>query len=428
MQRVPLLCLPFLVSCVAEPSDRSANDAETERVADVATEAAPNQLLQDQPLGASDVAILLPMDDAVVIAASDRPGGTALLARSWIEEVAAAFARTSVGDAFELENYYEDWRLVSLRVSPCAPLGVFPGHEPDALCWPQVRLVWQPVLADLDVGWTIFDFYGDDRAIHTLYDWSSANAPTGLAMARAIRSTLASGGSSTNLPAELRADFEAARDVAAGEVITELLALRGALSADAWDALDLRPELLASADEAAAFGTRLRAWLGIRAQPQRLTELTSFSLPAGRVPALLDQWAFIAFTANDGVLSQRDLEIRSRQTGAVLAALPGAQVVDTSAEDPRLVDALAGAAGSELAEQVIFSPADAARLGDTITDPRQTLIPNTSCASCHRFGQLRFDFHNLSHLEEREHTISPRVNRDVERDLDWLMDWQARQE
>ncbi|MCX6130742.1 MAG: hypothetical protein NTX25_16995, partial [Proteobacteria bacterium] len=63
---------------------------------------------------------------------------------------------------------------------------------------------------------------------------------------------------------------------------------------------------------------------------------------------------------------------------------------------------------------------DIAEMSPRIQDRQQTLVPNTSCVSCHKLNALRFDFHNFSYLEDRDITISPRVIRDVELDLAWL--------
>ena len=67
---------------------------------------------------------------------------------------------------------------------------------------------------------------------------------------------------------------------------------------------------------------------------------------------------------------------------------------------------------------VIIDPEDVDALGDAMAD--QFFVPNTSCASCHRLNNLRFDFHSLSHLEDGNMTISPRVVGDVDRELWWV--------
>ena len=69
-----------------------------------------------------------------------------LLPEHWLNLVSSKFYNTDVQDALDLENRYEDWRLVSMRVTPCGPLGIRLDQDIDDLCWPAVRLVWQPVL------------------------------------------------------------------------------------------------------------------------------------------------------------------------------------------------------------------------------------------------------------------------------------------
>ncbi len=50
-------------------------------------------------------------------------------------------------------------------------------------------------------------------------------------------------------------------------------------------------------------------------------------------------------------------------------------------------------------------------------------MANTTCATCHRLNGLRFDFHSLSHFEDNDHTVSPRVEADVARDRAWSQAW-----
>lgn len=369
---------------------------------------------------AQDLAILIPMDVPNPITAGD-----GLLPEAWLDEVDAVMRGTPVGDAMSLENYPDDFRIVSLRVNPCAPLGIHPGQAPGQLCWPEVRLVWQPVIRDMDVGWARFDYYADDRAIHAIYPYVSDVAEASI---RAdVEHALSAGEAAGELPASLVSRFSAARDAAVMRLITEVTALRGDVADNALQTLDVRAELFFADGEARGFMGRLRSWLERRTPPSRLGQLTAFSLPEGRVPALADIWVFVAFAAENGQLRLRDIPITSRRDGRTLVTLPGVQVVDMSAEDPIVTDALGNSdVEGELREQVIFDSGDIARLGHALSDPAQTLIPNTSCASCHRLNDIRFDFHNLSHLEERPHTVSPRVRADVEHELAWLRGFFAR--
>ena len=117
-----------------------------------------------------DLAVLLPMDvDPPILGELPTQFDRKLLSREWVDEVSAAFGPTDIGPGFSSENSYEDWQLVSMRIAPCGPLGSFPGELPEGVCWPQVRLVWQPVIANHHTGWMYVDTYGDDRAIHALY-------------------------------------------------------------------------------------------------------------------------------------------------------------------------------------------------------------------------------------------------------------------
>jgi hypothetical protein len=71
-------------------------------------------------------------------------------------------------------------------------------------------------------------------------------------------------------------------------------------------------------------------------------------------------------------------------------------------------------------DSVALFRSDFRRLAPLIQDRRSRLVDNTSCATCHKLNPLRFDFHNLSYLEDQPITVSPRVNTDVALDLAWL--------
>ena len=117
-----------------------------------------------------DLAILLPLDPAPLFPADTRLyGEQELLPGEWLKAVSRAYQDTDVADAMESESLPEDWRLVSIRVSPCAPIGRSPAQAPASLCWPIVRLVWQPVVNHMQLAGVNLPAYADDRAIHTLY-------------------------------------------------------------------------------------------------------------------------------------------------------------------------------------------------------------------------------------------------------------------
>ena len=83
------------------------------------------------------------------------------------------------------------------------------------------------------------------------------------------------------------------------------------------------------------------------------------------------------------------------------------------------VEAEIATGNNELSLSVIISSEDIDEMGPEMADPYSFLVPNTSCASCHRLNGLRFDFHSLSGFEDRGITVSPRVTKDVARDMFW---------
>ena len=151
-------------------------------------------------------------------------------------------------------------------------------------------------------------------------------------------------------------------------------------------------------------------------------ELTSFSLPEGRAPALLNLWVFVAFNGSQGQLAQKPIEVIGRESGFVIGHAGMDEAVGmTITPDPELLEGLDDPQfAEELEASVPFERADLDRLDAVINDPNKTLVPNTVCSGCHSYNPIRFDFHALSHMEHREATVAPRVNADVANDLLWL--------
>ncbi|HEU4411447.1 MAG TPA: hypothetical protein VFS43_39715 [Polyangiaceae bacterium] len=377
-----------------------------------------------------DLAIALSLESASLPSALDRlGGGPPLLPPAWYNEVVRAYGETSVGSALESENLLADWRVVSLRLAPCAPLGLTPAHDVDRLCWPEVRLVWQPILpgfSDDNIG---SDTHADDRAIHALYD-APPEAALGAADAARARELLAavgaynaawSGGPYAPLGASELGEFVALRDQVTRALLDAALALRsGAIPASAYAGVGLRPESGKPSEEKALRG-RLLGLFATYARPERLKALTSFSLPEGRQPALLDEWVFLSFRASGGTLVQENVTFRAPDDGRVLFDFGPSESASASRDDAAIYDVLDDPTdGPAIAESVILFNTDRARLAPVLADRGQRLVPNTSCASCHKLNPLRFDFHNFSYLEDRELTVSPRVVTDVALDLAWV--------
>jgi hypothetical protein len=174
-------------------------------------------------------------------------------------------------------------------------------------------------------------------------------------------------------------------------------------------------------DQVARFTDALRRVLAQTAIPEYLFDLTAFSLPEGRDAPQIDLWAFIAFDSEHGELEQRSLLVQSPSDGSVVGDAGLDETVTMNGADQELSSwRQESALAEELTSLVVFSDDDKPFLGEIINDPRQTLVTNTSCSSCHRFNEQKFDFHALSHLEDNEATIAPRVLNDVAHEIAWV--------
>jgi hypothetical protein len=363
-------------------------------------------------LAEKDLAIALPMSFRELPRDS-------LFPRVWFKELSKGFSQTNVGSALETESIYEDWQLVSLRIAVCEALGHTPA-EADQKCWPEVRLVWQPVQRKIRLHERYMEYAGDDRAVHAIYPVLPdrfLNADSAARIQTHIQ-TLKQG---QPLNAAAKQEFQVAREKVLRELLIAVRSLRDpSLPNSAFAGLGIRPE----ADDTLmkkSFAQRLAAFLNRWTPPADLRLLTAFSLPEGREPAHLDEWVFLAFRAEKGVLTKESIKIRSAADGRVLADMGPSIRGSMGRDDDSLYDLLNGSNdGEELAASVILQSEDISRLTPKVQDRERLLVGNTSCISCHKLNDLRFDFHNFSYLEDRDITISPRVKRDVELDLIWL--------
>ena len=326
-------------------------------------------------------------------------------------------------NAVQLENRYEEWRLVSARISPCAPIGIRPDVDIDTWCWPTVRLVWQPVVEELEQAWsTSTQFYSDDRAIHAIYP-VSPRGPDGERIdgkwREVVAEHLADGKEPSTLPSRMIDGFVAVRNTSAIAALNALHMLRDpAFKPTEYSDLDLRPETLAKGGKKYRFAQKLRNFLGEFAAWQDLGEMKSFSLPRGRNPAESDAWVFVGFDGNNGFPQLKDLNVIGRYSGEELVNTGKSQTVALHMEDEAVEDAIENG-NRELFESLIIESEDISTRGADMADPYSFLASNTSCASCHRLNGFRFDFHSLSGFETEGITVSPRVNKDVTRDIIW---------
>ncbi len=365
-----------------------------------------------QPLAGKDLAIALPMDFREV-------PRDPLFPRTWYQSVSQGFSQTSVGSALEFESPYTDWQLISLRIAPCAPLGQTP-KDAEQNCWPEIRLVWQPVQRKIRLHERYMENAGDDRAVHALYPAEPARFLKADEAAR-VQAAITGLSQGQTLSVAAQKEFRSARERVLQELLPAVRALRdSSLPAQAFTGFGIRPE----ADDSSlqkSFGQRLSAFLNRWTSPADLRFLTAFSLPEGREPAHLDEWVFLSFRAEKARLIAEPILIRSAVDGRVLANLGPSMRGSQGRDDDSLYDLLNGSTDAEeLAATVMLRINDIDRLTPMVRDREKLLVPNTSCVSCHKMNELRFDFHNFSYLEDRDITISPRVKRDVELDLSWL--------
>jgi hypothetical protein len=317
------------------------------------------------------------------------------------------------------------------QIAPCAPLGLTPSQEIDTYCWPEIRLVWQPVLRNVRFHARFSPAFADDRALHVLFDAAETPTltPTEAARARTLRAQIVAAtkthrsGPFEPLSSAERVEFEQYRDRVAHATVRAAIALRDpSIAAGAFVGLGLRPESVGDARTQDALRIRTLSFLATWAPPSAIKKLTAFSLPEGREPAHLDEWVFLSFAGAAGRITPEPITLVSPRDGRTLVDLGRSLTSGMANDDPRfLARANDPAVGAEIRESVILnSNTDEARLLPVLRDRRQRLVPNTSCASCHRLNTLRFDLHNFGYLEDRDLTISPRVVTDVELDLAWM--------
>ena len=331
-----------------------------------------------------------------------------------------SFYPTDVADALASENTFDEWRLVSVRITPCPAMGTFLAQDIDLFCWPTVRLVWQPVVESVQVSWGRPDYYADDRAIHAIYPLNTRDRD-GQVMSNAVRddihSRLESGQVMGDIPEKVLKDFVVQRDNTALWLLDEAYQLRDPYLPDnSWEGFDVRPELSHSSEMKRIFEEKLITFLGKTANKDDLAELTAFSLPEGRSPAHLDTWVFVAFLGNNGRIFPKDIKVIDRETGDELINIGPSQTASMGREDIKIQEAIEQG-NYRLEESIIEDLDDANVLRNEISNPSSFFVPNTSCASCHKINDIIFNFHALSHFEDQPVTVSQRVEQDVLRDI-----------
>jgi hypothetical protein len=393
--------------------------------------AAQSRVLATQVLE-RDLAVLLPSDDELMrIGLKDVGFGV-----SWYRALEDTFSQTSVGPALQNENRYEDWRLVAARLVPCQSRLARPMALGARICWPEVRLVLQPIVRRVEAAGRVYPYFADDRAVHLTFDYVAPGRDFPAALLsdlNRVAEDLSS--TATEMPADheqaLRR-LEGVRDGHVEDLLGRVLILRTDKSSpEAFRGVELRPEYALDPDERRAFTQRLLGFLStVQGGAPLPREVTAFSLPEGREPAHLDDWVFLRFEPETmDRLVATPITVRSAQDASILFETPDTlgQRVTMARDDDAVYEALERFKGTTKEEEfrknmILFIP-DIRANRERLADGSQVRVANTTCGSCHKLGPLRFDLHSLSYLQGEPMTISQRVQRDVAFDLEWLGRW-----
>ena len=386
------------------------------------------------PLAERDLSIQLPTDDTSLRISLKDSG----FSEGWYRSVLSGFEATSVGSAVDAENSIADWLVVSVRVVPCQSLLSGPHRASGSFCWPEVRFVLQPVVRNLVNAGRNIPYFADDRAIHVLYDFVSPgrSLPSGTiqTLSQVFESNDAfdpSQPGTSPRDTELWQAFLQDRDASIISLLKNVTALRdGSIPASDFAGIGMRPEYaLASNASRKAFESRLKGFLASLAGPNSSRylpkEVTAFSLPEGRDPAMLDEWVFLKFRPVSGDrLERAPISLVSARDSSPLGPDLESARVSMARDDDNIYPAQTAAANgpyaSEFAQNMILFVPDIRANRERVADGLKVRVQNTTCASCHKLNKLRFDLHNLSYLQGEPMTVSPRVVRDVAIDMAWL--------
>ena len=353
-----------------------------------------------------------------------------LMPERWYREVLDGYKNSSAGRALELENSYSEWQLVAMRVVPCKPMVRSTKHNASDYCWPEVRLVMQPIIKKLEIRRGNVTNYADDRAVHMLYDvdaqiLGSSKATEAAALKSKIKTYVAdfNGGDFAALDDQELARFVSLRNKMTKQLLKDTLALRDPnISEFDFSNHGLRPELM-DPELHSSFRSRLVSFLSKYNRSKNLKAFTSFTLPEGRRPAQLDEWIFLSFApTSDNNIKLVSVPIFSIEDGSKLIELSHTTRGTMRRDSEAFYEInLESSDYTQLTKQVfVFNQPSYREAVANILDPHAVTPDNTSCASCHRLNRPVFNFHNFSKLGTDVVNISKRVINDVKYDVQWI--------
>ena len=160
---------------------------------------------------------------------------------------------------------------------------------------------------------------GENRAIYAIYPVEPTlvlNAEKTLRVNNALVSIDA--GTKTNakfssLPSAQMNDFVTLRNRVAAALLKDSVALRQMVPSE-YVGIGLRPEMLDGKVSSLNFRTAFQGLLQKYARPSALRILTAFSLPECWEPAHLDEWVFLSFKGEAGLIAPAPLSVVSHTT------------------------------------------------------------------------------------------------------------------
>lgn len=371
-----------------------------------------------------DLAILVPKEDAHAIPAfSNGAENKGLLPQSTYKTIKNGFLGTDAEGAIEAENTVDDWSLVSARIEPCSPL--FPNlATKDTLCWPELRLVLQPIIRETIIYQsTQQKYFADDRALHALY-LVSAKAYLSESDANRAKSLISDIQRTGQLSQEKLSDFKTLRDEISRKFLAEVLSLRDArIGQSSYESIDLRPEYYET-ETLLSFVTKFKNFLNRHANFSKLHTLTAFSLPEGRMPTHSDLWVFKKFIPgnSDTGLVEANINVH-KKNGDLLFKVGKTQTSSVDQDDDVFYDNDSDLETMSLiGRQVVLRRSENQSLLKEIADEKKFLVEHTSCASCHKLNDgMRANFHALSYfINEPNPSVSERVRLDVLDAKEWI--------
>lgn len=379
---------------------------------------APDRGLQASPLNDRDLAILIPKENVNDYPAFTLGNKKGILDKKHYLQMKDGFLGTE-GESGLAENSASDWFLVSARVEPCSPL--FPNlATKDELCWPEVRLVFQPILQQKILYQARYiEYFAEDRGAHALYHVPYSGGSAGeQAKVEDFIATIKENGS---LSPEEKLQFIKYRNQTIQNFTSEVLSLRDpSINARDYTGLEMRPEYY-SQSTSKKFVQKFHVFLEKYAKQTSLHTFTAFTLPEGRMPTHSNLWIFKKFVPNADLDLEPEMISITDHRGRKIFDVGLSEESKISTDDPVFYEQNPDLL-SRLEKQVFLFPSRQSNLLEKIADEESFLVDHTSCASCHKLNQtMRANFHALSFfLEEFEHTVSQRVRLDVRSAKAWL--------